>query len=356
MDHTECSAGSSGDCFPRFPLALKIPAIAFVIFGILGLVDIILAALSGRVLIDLNVFGLLIGRGLWRLSSRARWWAVVCLRIEIALSMILVIIITAAACFVAISWVQEAAALALIAAWGGFSFWQLKVLARDDIRALFENAEAKALFVDRAVGRRYQFSLASLFVVMLVVGIVATRIGPWPVALAFRAPKAGGNGGGEAAETDEDFGDVIPDGDRFYEDEDDWRFVRGDAGHGRGTGDGRFNYYHIGYRRPKFGHGKTELQFVVLASTRGEFWSPVHSWSSSRGARGCRLSKPGGIESDLPEAGRQLYEFIDGKYRESDERVTMRQFVGFIRSKPEVYSIDGLLSFAKSHPEPEPVP
>jgi hypothetical protein len=56
---------------------------------------------------------------------------------------------------------------------------------------------------------------------------------------------------------------------------------------------------------------------------------------------------------ELPEADFQLYEFIDGKYRESRERVTMRQFVRFVRSEPYSYSIDSLLSFARAHPDPE---
>lgn len=116
--HSVLSTGSPGDRFPRFPLALKITATSFVIFGIVGLVDIILAALSGRVLVDLNVFGLLIGRGLWRLSSRARWWAIVCLRIELAL----IIIIAAIACFVTLSLAEKAVRWRCSRPWAAFRF------------------------------------------------------------------------------------------------------------------------------------------------------------------------------------------------------------------------------------------
>lgn len=85
------------DSPPEFPLALKVVATSFIVFGLFGLVDIAISALDGHLSVDLNVVGLLIGRGLWRLNSTARWWAIFAIWLFLVTVPIAIIIVCVAA-------------------------------------------------------------------------------------------------------------------------------------------------------------------------------------------------------------------------------------------------------------------
>jgi hypothetical protein len=57
------------------PPALKIVAWLFIIGGIFAVIHVIVSLMSGRISINLGVFGIFIGRGLLRLNPRAFAWA-----------------------------------------------------------------------------------------------------------------------------------------------------------------------------------------------------------------------------------------------------------------------------------------
>lgn len=172
IDHVTPALPASSVASPSFPLSLKVVATSFLILGLLGVVDVLLAVSDRRVFLDLNVFGLLIGRGLWRLNAAARWWALVAL----CLGLIALPVAAVIACVAAWHNPYVLAALPLAALLGWFAFWQAKTLTRDDIRRLFVDPALKAAVVRGRSHRRYQFSLASLFVVMLVAALVVQRI------------------------------------------------------------------------------------------------------------------------------------------------------------------------------------
>ncbi|HVX15712.1 MAG TPA: hypothetical protein VHC22_31285 [Pirellulales bacterium] len=113
--------------------------------------------------------------------------------------------------------------------------------------------------------------------------------------------------------------------------------------------------YRFGYREPHRPGRKRQLLYFVVATAEGSLSEPVSSWVSGRArgvrSRGVQLKKPDGTKIDLPESDRQLYEFIDGEYREFDEKVSLRQLADFLRSQPDSLSIDALLSFAAAHPD-----
>ena len=57
-----------------------------------------------------------------------------------------------------------------------------------------------------------------------------------------------------------------------------------------------------------------------------------------------RLLHCDGPKTKLP-ADWQLFESVDGRWRESDQRVTLDQGNGFVDSDPQMITIDGLLSW-----------
>ncbi len=313
MNYSEPSQQSTASEPLAIPSGLKVVATSFLVIGLLSVVEIIFSGLRGRLHIDLNVLTLLIGIGLWRLNARAHWWSLFYLRFGLGV-MALAMAFAASRAPNSVKWL---AAYPMIAALSGFLWWQIKVLRRADVHQLFHDPELKARIVGSSAGRRYQFSLATLFVAMLVVGIVAAR-----VTDELNDP-------GEAP-----FG-----------------YLRRDATCFGSTADGRPFSYGVGYFEPKSGRGKKDLLYVVFSNASDEFPLPMRFESSSGNKKTAWLFKPDGTETKLPEPGRQLYEFCDGGYRESNERVSMRQFKDFVRSKPEAYSIDALLEFARTHPD-----
>jgi hypothetical protein len=58
--------------------------------------------------------------------------------------------------------------------------------------------------------------------------------------------------------------------------------------------------------------------------------------------------KPDGVEVPLTGT-KQLFEIVDGQYRDSDERVTLDQFNALMDSNPDEYGIEQLMEFARSH-------
>jgi hypothetical protein len=360
QDSPEPSGQADDETAPEFPLSLKIIATSFQVVGIVAVVDIILAALSDRLSIDLGVLSLLIGRGLWRLSARARWWALFCLWWTLPLMFVVVILICSS------EWdaTEKIRSVSVFSLFCCFELWQLRVLLRREIREIFFAPEQKDRLLAGVKGRRYQFSLASLFVAMLVAGIVATRVGTLPYFSEHfesggKPKRATGSGNRPLQEVVAASSELVADDnfdDLFFStggrtDKDHPGYFRLDVQRLASRDGARLISYSVGCLQPKDRRKKWILLYAVFASSDEEFDHPIQSTSSSRSGRRIRLSKLDGTKIELPESGRQLYEFSDGVYRESDQRVSMKQFVGFIRSDPEEYTIDGLLEFARVHPD-----
>jgi hypothetical protein len=60
------------------------------------------------------------------------------------------------------------------------------------------------------------------------------------------------------------------------------------------------------------------------------------------------LKRPDGTEVQLPTSN-QLFEDIDGQYKESPGDVTLAEFDAFRASRPDSYTIESLLSFVQKH-------
>ena len=60
------------------------------------------------------------------------------------------------------------------------------------------------------------------------------------------------------------------------------------------------------------------------------------------------LTKPDGATISLT-GKKQLVEIIDGRFRDSDERVALNQFNAFMNSNPDEYTIERLVEFARLH-------
>lgn len=98
------------------------------------------------------------------------------------------------------------------------------------------------------------------------------------------------------------------------------------------------------------GYTNGNLAFVVFTGERsGRFGNRVDAVSNREAA----LRKPDGSSVRLP-ASNQLFEVIDGEFRESPERVTREEFEAFMASSPAEYTIDDLLRFAKSRRQNRP--
>lgn len=68
--------------------------------------------------------------------------------------------------------------------------------------------------------------------------------------------------------------------------------------------------------------------------------------SDSMGSHKAYLTKPNGEIITLP-SDKQLFECIDGRYAESEEKVDKEVFEAFLASKPKEYTIKALLAFAE---------
>lgn len=92
------------------------------------------------------------------------------------------------------------------------------------------------------------------------------------------------------------------------------------------------------------------LAYAVLQSRALPARGGIHGLVT-QGTDKAILTKPDGTSVRLP-SDVQLYECIDGVFRESDKKVTKDQMKAFIASEPEIYSIDALLKFAKQSQRP----
>ena len=67
----------------------------------------------------------------------------------------------------------------------------------------------------------------------------------------------------------------------------------------------------------------------------------------TQGSEESWLKKPDGTRVRLPTAT-QLYEYLEGEFRESNERVTKEELEAFLDARPGECTVEALLAFAKS--------
>jgi hypothetical protein len=310
----------------RIPFSLKIGALGFFLLGAALIADAIALLLtvgivSSAVTLLSALFVLLIARGLLRLRSAARKWA-------IFVSWGFLVVYSAGAVFIT---VDPSASLGffgtnihrpddwrmlLVLAMLSYVGWQCYVLHSRALRRLFTTVwrEPAASAVATPHGRRFQFGLKKVFVVTFLTAVVFARLSvllyvPHATSMAISQSASGGV---------------------------------------------RIDY---GYQSHLLLNVPDKLDYVVFGDTddKRRFRSNALRVSTGYGPRGLEwvsLCKPDGTDVDLPNEV-QLYECIDGKYRESRERVEKREFDAWLASNPGEYSIGALLEYVKSHPKRE---
>ena len=97
------------------------------------------------------------------------------------------------------------------------------------------------------------------------------------------------------------------------------------------------------------GSQEDELVFVAIAgrsidSMDDDGVESIVSGGATVGENWHWLLRPDGTKTKLP-ADRQLFELIDGQWRESDRRVTLNEWNGFLDSDPQRISIGAFLSW-----------
>ena len=133
---------------PRLPLSLKVVAGLFILGGLAACIEMLLAPLSGRLSINTGVIALFIGWGLLRLKPVWRTWTLVvsglCM-IAMALAVLFILNFGGPLDFTVFGWkygslprsTMVALFVALCVAYFALGAWQLWVLTRPPIAALF---------------------------------------------------------------------------------------------------------------------------------------------------------------------------------------------------------------------------
>ncbi len=132
------------------PVSLYFVAAPFLIFGTFALARMITAPLEGRVLLSSTALGLLIGFGLLRRWRTARWSALALCVITICVMPISVIAVlafdsmtTGPDYFIRIAFDSKPLAIAAGMAYFIIAAWQIHILNRSDVRALFLRRESE---------------------------------------------------------------------------------------------------------------------------------------------------------------------------------------------------------------------
>jgi hypothetical protein len=141
---------------PRLPLALKIVAWLFIVWGILAAIEVVLSLVHGKVHVNLSVVGIFVGRGL--LKVRPGWWTCALALLWFAMILIFVLLVCAAFGFGTLTLFSSeplpdsaqtrAIGVAICGVAIGFLFWQYRVLTRPDVRRLFLLSQAQERWDD----------------------------------------------------------------------------------------------------------------------------------------------------------------------------------------------------------------
>ncbi len=130
----------------RQPIALSIVALLFLIGGLMSAVQPMQMPVIG-----LGIINCLIGIGLWRRKPLARSWALIGLCFAMAFLILLagMMLLPTTKPFIGIylwQWqnVPKFVGIAFAIGLLGLSYWQYRVLRRDDVRTLFEQKPQSA--------------------------------------------------------------------------------------------------------------------------------------------------------------------------------------------------------------------
>ncbi len=98
----------------------------------------------------------------------------------------------------------------------------------------------------------------------------------------------------------------------------------------------------------QWGYRADDLAYVSIVGERHPAASVkgIVSGSVLRGRRDYYVHRPDGSKVAVP-GNIQLFELIDGRYRESTQRVSLAEFTAFKETSPEEYSIAALVRFAE---------
>jgi cytochrome c oxidase subunit IV len=312
--HDACATSHADD---RLCLSIRVVAWVFLISGVSSLVSLILHILVMRrgIVLDFHVLGVFIGRGLLR--RREGWLRFAQGYTALLLIMVACVTILSVGIYVgmlagfvddtSITWSGPPGLvlLSLLGVWI-YLVWQQRVLRRADVRDLFRRAaDARAA----KPMRRIQFSLGTLLMLAVLAAVVLVQVIDEDVW--YERP------GGQTLST------TSPDGRRWD--------------------------IHFAYRSHRFLRKQVELDYVVFFSDQQRNKGLATRWYTFPRTHGTILELPDGTTISL-DGDCQLVEYIDGRYRESRERITQGQFQGFLASRPAAYTIDALLRYAKTHP------
>jgi hypothetical protein len=130
-----------------FPKAVTVVAWLFIVTGVYAILSTVLSLFGLHRDLDLACINLWIGLGLLHRQARWRWWALVVLRITLALIALAALLVLATPPHLDVSTLAHGAGslprtvslvvvlLALAVTW-----WQYRVLQRPDVRQLFDAA------------------------------------------------------------------------------------------------------------------------------------------------------------------------------------------------------------------------
>lgn len=303
------------------PFPVRIVAWTYIVCGALSVLDVVVALIQGELNLNLGVLGIFIGRGLLKRRNGWRMLAVGLSRLAVGCGgFILIAAITIAVmgkltATVSPSLTSFAASVLALVALLVFSVWQYRILTRSDIVALFLQIElSTAGGAGSSRTSRFQYSLGTLMLITVVVALTCWRLSR---------------------------DDVLYDG----------RYSLEFTSRLEGVWNVEF-----GGRTHRFLREHRILDYVVFTGSREDGAMKVTHPEPVAGFRGrtrvWTLERLDGTSLMFPGKV-QLVEIVDGRYRESDQRISFRQLEAFLKSGPDSYTIDTLLQFVQEHPEIE---
>lgn len=308
------------------PRSLRLLAFLYILFGMLGVTDAICRLLlisSIRFEVVIPILLILTGLGLLRWRNGWRLFALFLSWLYFAGSSCLVLVLTLDIVFgdrwnsrfsvgpwTAGAWLGPAYGIGIAAV----AFWMTRVLSRPDIVRRFKNRQFRQYYDSTQPSSwnplRWRFSLGSMFLAMIIASFVLVRMNSadvWHetqhIAQSMSAPIIGKNG---------------------------MKLNR---------------MVEYGVRTSRFGIGRKELTYAVLASWELSGVRRVQIRSSL--SQPTRLRTTEGDPIELP-GKHQLYGFVDGQLRTSDKRVTLAELQDFVERGPnDDWTIDALVRHAE---------
>ena len=299
-----------------FPWSLKVVGFAYILIGTLSMTEMVLelAVFGGGYVDVVGLLSILVGRGLllWRETSRR--WAVflgaICLSAACCGLLVAILDVFAG---------SDTNVRAQFGPWSGgsrlavvgatilgvFSVWQLYVLERPGIVRRFKAAQLErrtthAGRMPTGPGRRWQFSLGSLLLLMLTAAFILARLTAEDVVYEVRHLTSTWSSGRVIHSVE-----YAVRSNRFSDQPDQLLYALLSSDNDRWT-------KHI---------------FEVVGGTSNDAW----------------INSPDGRRIALP-ADKQLYEIRQGGLSTRDDRITIDEFDDYLALRPTEWNLDSLLA------------